>query len=121
MGEGTAVVDPDDHGAAVGFVDDLQPRAERQGAVGRRHVAGIEALAAGRLAPWNPGPYQDAVPRWNALPASIFGCEIDPVIEGSLDAVVLQAATKSSGIIADARVRIFFKDGLPCRCACKSS
>ena len=43
---------------------------------------------------------------------SIFACEMDPVTKGSLEAVVLQAATKRSGTIADARVRIFFKDSL---------
>jgi hypothetical protein len=50
-----------------------------------------------------------------ASPVSIFACEMDPVMAGSFEAVVLQAATRRRGTIADARVRIFFKDSLPFR------
>ena len=38
MGEGAAIVDPHHDGAAVRLVDDPEPRAERQEAMGGRHV-----------------------------------------------------------------------------------
>jgi hypothetical protein len=38
---------------------------------------------------------------------------MDPVVEGSIEAVVLQAATNNIGTITDARLRMFLKDSLP--------
>jgi hypothetical protein len=48
-----------------------------------------------------------------------LGWEIDPVVVGPLEAVVLQAATNRSGAMREARVRIFFKCNLPLLCVAK--
>jgi hypothetical protein len=47
------------------------------------------------------------------VPVSMAAWERDPVEDGSMEAVVLQAATNRIGITRDARVRMFFKDSYP--------
>ncbi len=47
MGIGTAVIDAHDGRLAVCEVGDLEPRTERQGAMGGRHRVHVEAFAAG--------------------------------------------------------------------------
>jgi hypothetical protein len=55
------------------------------------------------------------------MPVSTLAWEIDPVAVGSLEAVVLQAATNRSGAMREARVRIFFKCNLPLLCLARET
>ena len=87
--------------------------------MGGRHAIGIEALAAGGAPAMEAGPVPGGGAALKGFARLDIRCEMDPVAAGSFEAVVLQAAMKRSGTIADARVRIFFKDSLPFRFAWK--
>jgi hypothetical protein len=56
MGERPAIVHTNDDRAPVLLVHDPKPRPERQGAMSRRHVQGVEPLPACRLPAVEAGP-----------------------------------------------------------------